>query len=71
MPEHIINPMFEQITGRKKKRFNRTLSGELLHIDDISDFYINLDKLRAGEIKRFTMDARLIRPDRSIIWINR
>jgi PAS domain S-box-containing protein len=67
---HIINPMFEQITGRKKEELIGLEWRAIAHPDDISDFYINLDKLRAGEIKRFTMDARLIRPDRSIIWIN-
>lgn len=40
------------------------------HPDDLPADLQNMEKLKAGEIREFSVEQRLIRPDGTIIWVN-
>ncbi|MFY9383569.1 MAG: response regulator, partial [Acetomicrobium sp.] len=65
-----INPMFEQITGRKKEELIKLGWAAITHPDDLEEELKNYKKLQSGEISGYQMDKRLIRPDGSIVWVN-
>ena len=68
--KYIVNPVFEQITGRTKEALNRLEWDEISHPEDNIRYNNNLSMLRAKEINSFSMDTRLIKPDGSEIWVN-
>ncbi len=43
---------------------------ELTHPDDLAGDLLNMERLRAGEIRAFAMERRLHRSDGSSVWIN-
>jgi len=65
-----INPMYEQITGRTKEELIRLGWANITHPDDLEEDLRNFRKLKAGEIKIYSMDKRCIRPDGSIVWVH-
>lgn len=65
-----INPMFEQITGRTQEQLMKLGWAKITHPDDLAEDLNNYKKLRAGEIKNYSMEKRYIKPDGSIIWVH-
>lgn len=65
-----INPMFEQITGRKKEELIKLGWAAITHPDDLKEELKSYEKLQSGEISGYRMDKRLIRPDGSIVWVH-
>jgi PAS domain S-box-containing protein len=64
-----LNKAFEQITGRTKEELNNIGWAQITHPDDADTDLNNFLKLRAGELKSYSIEKRLIKPDGSIIWV--
>ncbi len=65
-----INSTYEKITGRTKEELKKTGWTAITHPDDLEKDLENYRKLQSGEIKSYTMEKRLIKPDGSIVWVN-
>lgn len=65
-----MNPAFEKITGRTRKEINNIGWLQITHPDDIDIALNNFMKLKAGEIKGYSIEQRLLKPDNSIVWVN-
>ena len=64
-----VNAAYEQITGRTKEELDKLGWAKITHPDDVKEDLDNFRKLRAGEIKSYALEKRLIRPDGSVIWV--
>ncbi|MPM02998.1 Chemotaxis response regulator protein-glutamate methylesterase [bioreactor metagenome] len=64
-----LNPAYEQITGRTKEEINKIGWAKITHPDDVKEDLDNFQKLRAGKIKSYALEKRMIRPDGSVIWV--
>ncbi len=64
-----INSIYEKITGRTREELESTKWAKFTHPDDLKEDIDNFRKLQAGEIKNYSMRKRLIRPDKSIVWV--
>ncbi|NLK38710.1 MAG: EAL domain-containing protein [Clostridiales bacterium] len=65
-----INPMYEKITGRTKEELILLGWERITHPDDLEKDMENFKKLQSGEISRYAMDKRYIKPDGSIVWVH-
>ncbi|MDK2937576.1 MAG: hypothetical protein PWP62_2584 [Eubacteriaceae bacterium] len=65
----IINPMFAQITGRDAKSPGHLEWMKITHPDDLKKDQENFRRLASGEIDRYAMEKRYIKPDGSIVWV--
>lgn len=65
-----INPVYEQITGRTKEDLIKLGWAKITHPDDLKEDMDNFRKLQAGEIKSYSMEKRLIKPDGSFVWVS-
>ncbi len=65
-----MNPMFEQIIGRTKEELLELGWAKITHPDDMEEDMRNFRRLRAGEIKSYSMEKRYIKPDGSIVWVH-
>ncbi|NLC77233.1 MAG: EAL domain-containing protein [Clostridia bacterium] len=65
-----INPIYEQITGRTKEELIALGWAKITHPDDVEEDVNNFKRLKAGEIKLYSMDKRYIKPDGSIVWVH-
>lgn len=64
-----INSTYEQITGRTKAELINLGWANITHPDDLEEDMDNFIKLQAGEIKSYSMEKRIIKPDGSIVWV--
>jgi len=65
-----INPMYEQITGRTKEELVKLGWAKITHPDDLEEDLENFRRLQAGEIKDYSMEKRIIKPDGSVVWVS-
>ncbi len=65
----IINPVFEQITGRSKEELMRMGWAQITHPDDLDQDRKNFARLKSGEIDSYSMEKRYLKPDGSIVWV--
>lgn len=66
----IMNPAFEKITGRTKEEINNIGWLQITHPDDADTVLNSFMKLRAGKIRGYSIEQRLLKPDSSIVWVN-
>lgn len=66
----LVNARFCEITGYPAEALIRTGFQQITHADDLHADEALLARLNLGEIPRYTMEKRYIRPDGAIIWIN-
>lgn len=66
----VINPMFENIVGRKREDLKHYQWTDLTHPDDLEADLNLFDQFKRGEIDGYTLEKRFIRPDGSIVWTN-
>lgn len=64
-----INPMYERITGRKKEALIQLGWEQITHPDDLAEELVLYRKLQAGEIDRYELEKRIIRPDGTAVWV--
>ena len=65
-----VNRMFEEILGRDRKSLEQTDWQTITHPDDLQADLTLLNRYQAGEIDRYTLEKRFIRPDGSPVWTN-
>ncbi len=65
-----INPAFEKISGRSKEELNHLGWAKITHPDDLDADLRNYEKLQAGEIDKYEMDKRFVKPDGSHVWVH-
>ncbi len=64
-----INPMFESITGRPANELHRLPWQEITHPDDVDAEAGLLRRFDSGEIDRYTIQKRYVRPDGTTVWV--
>jgi PAS domain S-box-containing protein len=65
-----VNRKYCDIVGIKADdMIARTFMG-ITHPDDLQADLDNMERLKAGEIREFSMEKRYIRPDGSVVWVN-
>jgi len=67
--EHFsINPMFEQIIGRKSHELKNINWPEITHPEDLKVELGKFEQFKNSQIDGYSMEKRLLRPDGSIVW---
>lgn len=64
-----MNSNFEEIVGRTKEQLILLGLEKITHPDDLEKDMINFKKLQSGEMKRFSVEKRFIKPDGEIVWV--
>jgi two-component system, cell cycle sensor histidine kinase and response regulator CckA len=62
------NQRYAEILGRKHEELKATTFKAVTHPDDLPGDLMEMERLRAGTIRRFTREKRYVRPDGSIVW---
>lgn len=65
----LVNPRFCAISGYDADTLLRTGFQQITHPDDLNADEALLAQLNAGELPRYSMEKRYIRPDGTIIWV--
>lgn len=65
-----MNSTFEHITGRTKEELNNLGWAHIIHPMDINMDSDNFIKLKNGDIKSYSVEKRLIKPDSSLVWVD-
>lgn len=65
-----VNHMFEVILGRTRESLETTNWQDITHPDDLQADIDKLQAFRSGDVARYTMEKRYIRPDGSTVWTN-
>ena len=69
--EHLsINPMFEQILGRKSQELKNIQWTEITHPEDLKADLDNFKQFKSNNSSGYSMEKRFLRPDESIVWTN-
>lgn len=63
-----INPMYEKLLGRTKEELKHISWMDLTHPDDLALDLEYYSKFKVGEIDRYDMEKRYVRPDGSTVW---
>jgi diguanylate cyclase (GGDEF)-like protein/PAS domain S-box-containing protein len=66
----LVNARFCEITGYPAEVLIQTGFQQITHADDLRADETLLARLNLGEIPRYTMEKRYIRPDGATVWIN-
>lgn len=66
----LVNERFSEITGWGSDELARGGFQQITHADDLEADLANLTALMAGEIPRYSMEKRYIRPDGALVWVN-
>lgn len=66
----MVNPRFADITGYPPEELMRTGFQNITHPEDLEADLSLLERLNAGELQRYTMEKRYLRPDGSFVWAN-
>ena len=66
----LVNPRFCEISGYDADTLIRTGFQQITHPDDLHADEELLARLNAGDVPRYAMEKRYIRPDGQIIWVN-
>jgi PAS domain S-box-containing protein len=65
-----INRKYCDIVGIEAAELMATTFMAITHPDDLQLDLNNMEQLKAGKIRSFSMEKRYIRPDDSIVWVN-
>jgi PAS domain S-box-containing protein len=65
-----INRKYCDIVGIEAADMTATTFMAITHPHDLQLDLDNMEKLKAGNIRHFSMEKRYIRPDGSIVWVN-
>ena len=65
-----VNQKYCDIIGYKKEEMIETTFMETTHPDDLQADLDNMERLRKGEIREFSMEKRLFHKDGSVLWVN-
>ena len=65
-----INPMCERIIGRSKDELSKLGWANITHPDDLKEDLDQFKRLQAGEIERYEMEKRYVKPDGTDAWVH-
>jgi diguanylate cyclase (GGDEF)-like protein/PAS domain S-box-containing protein len=65
-----MNQRFCEVTGRSAQELAQCTFQDITHPDDLAIDLEHFAALTAGQVDRYQMEKRYIRPDGSVIWIN-
>ena len=69
--EHFsINPMFEQIIGRKSHELKGIQWTDITHPEDLKADLDNFKQFKSNNNSGYSMEKRFLRPEGSIVWTN-
>jgi PAS domain S-box-containing protein len=63
-----VNTALCRLAGRTADELLELPLGDLLHPDDVATEQLHWDRLMAGDIPAFDIEARLVRPDGDVVW---
>jgi PAS domain S-box-containing protein/putative nucleotidyltransferase with HDIG domain len=66
-----INRRYADIAGLDPERIMTTTSMAITHPDDLQAELDNMEQLRKGLIRQFSLEKRYCRADGSLVWVNR
>ena len=66
----MVNPRFEEISGRTKHELAKIYWTDYTHPDDVEKEKELFDKYINGEINGYSINKRYIKPNGSIVWVN-
>ncbi|HPJ01631.1 MAG TPA: EAL domain-containing protein [Candidatus Limiplasma sp.] len=64
----MFNAQYQRITGRTREELIELGWRQITHPDDRCKEEALYNRFRAGEIDRYTIEKRIVRPDGSIVW---
>ncbi len=65
-----VNQRYCDILGLTPDEMTAATFMDITHPDDLQEDLDNMERLKAGEIREFSMDKRYFRRDDSIVWVN-
>lgn len=65
-----INPMFEQIIGRKSDELKSVTWTEITHPEDLAADLANFEQFQSSQIDGYSMEKRFLRPNGATVWTN-
>ncbi|QUT08368.1 diguanylate cyclase [Sphingobium phenoxybenzoativorans] len=65
-----VNDQFARITGYSREELLKDGFQKITHPDDIDADLIHFRRLLKGDIDRYVMEKRYLRPDGSVVWVN-
>lgn len=65
-----VNDHFARITGYSREQLMQDGFQKITHPDDIDADLAHFRRLLNGDIDRYVMEKRYLRPDESIVWVN-
>jgi len=65
-----INRKFCDIVGYTREEMERLDFQTITHPDDLAADLANMERLKAGEIREFTMEKRYFRQDGALVWVS-
>lgn len=65
-----INPMFEQIIGRKSDELKSVTWTEITHPEDLAADLARFEQFKNSQIDGYSLEKRFLRPDGSTVWTN-
>lgn len=66
----MVNEQFARITGYSREMLMQDGFQKITHPDDLDADLIHFRRLLQGDIDRYVMEKRYVRPDGSIVWVN-
>ena len=66
-----MNRMYAQITGRTAEELRHLSWEDITHPDDIEEERRHIEKLQSGQIDSYSIEKRYIRPDGSVVWVDK
>jgi PAS domain S-box-containing protein len=65
-----VNQKYCDIVGISDEKMTATTFMAITHPDDLQVDLDNVERLKAGEIREFSMEKRYLRPDGSVVWVD-
>jgi PAS domain S-box-containing protein len=65
-----VNPFYAEIVGRPLEEMLALDFQGLTHPEDLPADLAQMERLRKGEIREFTLEKRYVRTDGSIVWVS-
>ncbi|MDY6954089.1 MAG: PAS domain S-box protein [Thermodesulfobacteriota bacterium] len=65
-----VNQRYCDIVGRKPEEMTATTFMAITHPDDLQAHLDNMEELKRGKSRNFSMEKRCIRKDGSVVWLN-
>ena len=65
-----LNQKYCDLIGYERSEMTETTFMEITHPDDLEVHLINMEKLKAGEIREFSMEKRYFHKNGEIVWVN-